>query len=77
MGHGCMNYGGFGVKGLGGIGWVWGVDRKDEAVDFNPVPTLAKVAVPADSYSTILLFPVWLVTKAASLRHRAVRRGPE
>ena len=28
MGHGCTNYGGFGEKELGGIGWVWGLDRK-------------------------------------------------
>jgi hypothetical protein len=27
MGHGCTNYDWFGEKGLGGIGWVWGLDR--------------------------------------------------
>jgi hypothetical protein len=30
MGHGCTNYGGFGKKGLGGIGWVSGLDRNFE-----------------------------------------------
>jgi hypothetical protein len=25
MGHGCTNYGGFGVKELGGIAEVWGL----------------------------------------------------
>ena len=27
MGHGCTNYDWFEVKGLGGIGWGWGLDR--------------------------------------------------
>jgi hypothetical protein len=31
MGHGCTNYVVFGVKGLGGIEGVWGLDRKFEA----------------------------------------------